>query len=384
MISSTVFFKAYGDETGKFLSLCKKNNINIRNFEKTINETTGLVSAKEYKKASKFAKAVGIRLKIIRKNGIYFRFKRYKKRKGFMLAVIVATFLLIFLQNFVWTIKINGNETVSDSQILNIAFQNGLKIGTFLPTKNLEKTKLAMLKDLPSVAFLSLNKIGSIIEIEVAEEVPKPYIISKNTPCNIIALKTARIINSEIYAGQKMFKDGDTVFKGDLLVSGIIETADGKSIYTHSLAKIKGETKFEKEFSFCLNQTEKIYTGKEKTRYNIVLFGKKIPIYIKKSYNLKYDTLSTPMAFGIEKETLIFYDENTVTFLEEDALNLIEKSIEAYEKESLKEAEIISREISASKENNTLICKINYHCIEDIVSTVEIETDLDFEIPPRP
>ena len=70
MFLNTVLFKVYGDETGKFLSLCKKNNVNIRNFNKNTKETFGLVSAKEYKKASNFAKKSGIRLKIIKKFGI--------------------------------------------------------------------------------------------------------------------------------------------------------------------------------------------------------------------------------------------------------------------------------------------------------------------------
>ena len=384
MLFNTVIFKVYGDGTGKFLSLCKKNNINIRNFQKNIKETTGTVSAREYKKASKLAKMSNLRLKTIKKRGIGFKILKYKKRKGFIAAGITAVFLLVFLQNFVWTVEINGNENVSDAQILNAARGNGLKTGTFLPTQNLEKIKLSMLRELPSLSFISLNKMGSRIEIEVAEEVPKPQIIHKDVPCNVVASKTAKIISSEIYAGQKMFKDGDTVFKGDLLVSGIVETADGKSTYHHALAKIKGETVFEKEFSLPLTQTEKIYSGREKTRCKIVLFGKKIPLFLKNSYNQKYDVVKNHLPFGAEKETLVFYDENTVTFSEKEALTLIEKNIENYEKEELKDTEIISREISARTENGTLFCKINYRCIEDIVSYTELETDLDFTLPPNP
>ncbi len=384
MFLNTVFFEATGDEPGKFLSLCKKNNINIKDFQKNIKVSYGCVLAKEYKKASKLAKAAGMRLKIVKKHGIYFRMKKYKKRKGIIVTGVAAILLLIFLQNFVWVIEINGNEGVTNSQILSAAYRNGLKTGTFLLNKNLEKIKLSMLKDLPSLSFISLNRIGSRIEIEVAEETPKPYIISNNTPCNIIASKTARIISSEIYAGQKMFKDGETVYKGDLLVSGIVETDDGKTTYHHALAKIEGETTFEKVFSVLLNQTEKIYNGKEKTRYKIVLFGKKIPLYLRGYKDEKYDTSSSFMPFGIEKETLHFYDEKTIEFSEQQALKIIEENISIYEKENLKDAPVISREISAATENGSLICKIDYRCIEDIVSTVEIKTDLDFTLPPNP
>jgi len=380
MLFNTVFFKATGDETGKFLSLCKSNNITVKNFS----SHTGYIPVKEYKPAAKLAKRVGVRLRIIKKQGIYFKIRRYKGRKGFVISGVVTVLLLIFLQNFVWTIEINGNEAVTDSQILGSARQHGLKIGTFLPTENLEKIRLSMSGDLPSLSFISLNKLGSRIEIEVAEEVPKPYILDNNTPYNIVAAKTAKIISSEIYSGQKMFKDGDTVSKGDLLVSGIIETDDQKALYRHSLAKIKGETIFEKEFSIPLNQTEKIYSGERKNRYKIVLFGRKIPLFFKNKYNRKFDIASSSKPFGIEKETLIFYDETPITFSEKEALALIEKSIGNYEKEDLQDAEIISRETSAFVRDNILVCKINYHCIEDIVSFVKINTNLNFSLPPNP
>jgi len=116
----------------------------------------------------------------------------------------------------------------------------------------------------------------------------------------------------------------------------------------------------------------------------IVLFGRKIPLFFKNKYNRKFDIASSSKPFGIEKETLIFYDETPITFSEKEALALIEKSIGNYEKEDLQDAEIISRETSAFVRDNILVCKINYHCIEDIVSFVKINTNLNFSLPPNP
>ena len=388
-----VLFKATGDEIGKFLSLCKQNRVTIKDFQKNNAVCSGYIAPWEYKKASRLAKSVGVRLKVVKKNGILFLTNRYKKRTGLFISAVLAVAILIFLQNFVWAIDVYGNNEVSSSHILHTAKEQGLKIGLFLPTTDLEQIKLRMLRQLPSLSFLSLNRIGSRIEIELAEEDPKPYIIPNDTPCNIVALKTAQIISSEVYAGQKMFKEGDSVFKGDLLVSGIVESADGKTTYHHALAKVMAKTKFEKEFSISLNQIEKLYSGKEKTRYRFDVLGKKLPLFLAFPLKEKYESEKTlspvklfniTLPFGIEKEVLSFYKESPITFTEDEALELLKKNVALYEKEELKNAKILSREISAKSENGLLFLTVEYQCEEDICLKKPIETDLNPEIPVNP
>ena len=102
--------------------------------------------------------------------------------------------------------------------------------------------------------------------------------------------KTAQIAETEVYAGQKMVKLGDVVYEGDLLVSGVVESADGKTTYHHASAKILAQTNFTKEFSVALNQEEKNYTGKEKKRYRIDICGKKLPLFIATSISAPHDS----------------------------------------------------------------------------------------------
>lgn len=390
---ATVFFKATGDDMGKFLSLCRENNLPIRNFKKYQKSCVGYISPKDYKKIVLLGKNAGVKIKIIKKRGILFFVRRYRKRLGIFIGGILAVITLLFLQNFVWAIDVYGNEELLDTHILSVARDNGLKIGTFLPTKDLEMIELFMLKELPAVSFLSLNKIGSRVEIEVSEEVPKPMIIKNNVPCNIVALKTGTILSSEVYAGQKMFKEGDTVYKGDLLVSGIVESADRKITYHHALAKIIAKTKFIKEFSFSLNQVEKSYTGKEKNRYRIDILGKKLPLFVALPQKENYDSkrsieplkvFNLVLPFGIEKETLNFYELKSITFTEEEGLEIIKKNIIEYENEELENAEILSKEMFASVNDNLLIMRVEYQCKEEISLYKKLDADIDYTLPSDP
>lgn len=389
----TVLFQAEGDEVGRFLSLCRSNGLNVKHFEKSGSTCRGYLSPREYKQASSLGKSVGVRLRIEKKIGIPFLIYRYRKRLGLFIGVAAAVGVLMFLQCFVWAIDVSGNDQITDTHILATAEKYGLKKGLFLPKADLEKIELDMLGDLPTLSFLSLNRIGSRVEIELSEESPKPFIIPGDEPCNIVSSKTAQIAETEVYSGQKMVKLGDVVYEGDLLVSGVVESADGKTTYHHASAKILAQTNFTKEFSVALNQEEKNYTGKEKKRYRIDICGKKLPLFIATSISAPHDSkkemdtlrfFGVPLPIGLETETISFYEVKPVNFTEEQALELIEKNIEIYEQEELKNAEILSKEVSASLDGDLFRAEVHYQCLEDIAIPQKIQADVDPDVPRNP
>ena len=388
-----VSFQAEGDETGRFLSLCRSSGLTIRQFRKTGSICQGYLSPREYKKASILGKSVGVRLRIQQKIGVPFLIYRYRKRLGLFIGAATAVGILLFLQCFVWAIDVSGNEQITNTHILAAAEKYGLKKGLFLPKADLEQIELNMLSDLPSLSFLSLNRIGSRVEIELSEESPKPFIVPGDDPCNIVASKTAQIVKTEVYAGQKMIHLGDVVYEGDLLVSGVVESADGKTTYHHASAKIMAQTNFTKEFTIALNQEEKSYNGKEKKRCRIDICGKKLPLFLATSIKMPYDSkkemnvlrfFGIPLPIGIETETLSFYEVQPIRFTEEQALELIQKNIEIYEQEELKDAEILSKEVSASLDGDLFRTEVHYQCLEDIAIPQKIEAKVDPSMPRNP
>ena len=63
---------------------------------------------------------------------------------------------------------------------------------------------------------------------------------SKNTPCNIVASRDAQIKNVRLYSGMLVPMVGDGVKKGDIIVSGVVDTKYGRSFYVHSIGEITG------------------------------------------------------------------------------------------------------------------------------------------------
>jgi similar to stage IV sporulation protein len=366
-----VEFSASGGEAGRFFSQCRAAGLQIRQFCKNGDCLNGWILPKQYRKAAKIARKNGVRLRITQKRGLRFFIHRYRWRIGMFAGA------LIFLQYFVWAIDIAGCETVTPQQVLSALERNGLKKGVFLPNTDLTEIKLDTLTDLPQVAFLALNRIGSRIEVEVFEETPQPeqQAVGDDEPCNIIASKTAQIVSVEPYHGQAVVKPGSVVYQGDLLISGVVEGKDGKFSYHHADAKVLAKTSFIEEFSLALKQTEQIPTGISKTRYRIDLCGRKLPLFLATPLHGLWNSqtkleqaslLGIPLPFGIETEQLTQYEKVPISFTEEEALALLWENAALFEEENLNGGQILSREPSAAVENGTLTLSIHYYALENI------------------
>ena len=381
-IKKRLWFTASGERFGAFLSALQKEGIPVNHFMKDGETAKGCIAPRDYKRAAKLARKNDIKLKILRKEGLAFSLYPYRKRLGLIGGGCFILALLIFLQYFTWEIVIPGEHTLSDRQILSALKEAGLSEGTFLPTADLNQITLKALEQLPGVSSLALNRIGSRIEVELREETPKPK-LQDESPTNIVAAKTGQILELRVFSGQAVVTEKATVSQGDLIVSGVLEGADGNFIYRKSTATVLAKTLFEKTFSVALSQTTEELTGETDYQKRIVLFGKKIPLwfYSAPKENSLIKTETEPLTlFGItlpvEIETTVisYYTETQVAFSEEEGVQMLEKAAAAYEEESLKDAQILSREIKAEKEGNTLVMTIRYQCIEDIASEVPLDT----------
>ncbi len=270
-------FRAYGGYFERFLNEAQSEGFQLWNIQKRNGIYYGRTRIKNYLKLARLARKCGVRLRTEQRNGLPFLLHRYRKRIGLVIGVFFFLTFLLMMQNFIWEIEVTGNNTLTTEQILSVARESGLQRGTSLIGLNLRVIQKDMEYHLPGVAWLTLNRKGSKVVIELHETEKKPDIADDQTPCNLIAKKDGVIKYMEIYEGEKMVKVKDSVCKGDLLVSGVTEDKFQQTRLLHSEGKVIAETYTEKTFSLPLETEEKKYTGMVKTRKHLNLFGFKLP-----------------------------------------------------------------------------------------------------------
>ena len=108
----------------------------------------------------------------------------------------------------VWTIDVQGNETVSDAEILSVFEKLGVRAGARRSKIDVEQVQRAAARELNDLAWLALNIRGSAAVIEVRERVPAPEVENDTSPQNILAKRDGTIVSLEVYEGRRRSKRG--------------------------------------------------------------------------------------------------------------------------------------------------------------------------------
>ena len=127
------------------------------------------------------------------------------------------------MSSFIWGIEISGIE-IDENTVHNL-YENGLKIGMLKNMVDVDAVRSKMMTNMPEIAWIGINIIGSKAEVEIKERIQKPDIVEKDKPYNIKAKCDGVITRIEVKQGMPLVKQGDVVTKGQLLVSGVLESS---------------------------------------------------------------------------------------------------------------------------------------------------------------
>ena len=237
------------ENSERLLNRAAASKIKIWNLQYKDGYIYGNISPTGFIKLYELRKGIKCKIKIIEKCGLVFSLKRHKKRFGFILGIILFFSIIILLSNFIWIIDIDGNNKITDSQVINSCKEIGIYEGM---AKNKINNKYAaqhlqIIRD--DIGWCSFVVEGSVLTINLSE-IDNTIIKESDYPSNIKSIIEGTIKKINVSSGDALVKVGDTVSKGDLLVSGVVSKADGVH-FVHSSGEIIADTY--REFSAQCN-----------------------------------------------------------------------------------------------------------------------------------
>lgn len=361
----------------RFINLCTKNKINLWNIRReSKTNITADIAINDFKKLRKISKNSRCKIHILKKHGIRFFIYKHRKRKALVIGFAIFFTMLWFLTQFIWIIEITGNEKIEDKVIMEYAQKAGLKTGMPTLAVNSDYIQNYIMTNMNDISFVSVNRVGTTVNIDIREREEKREHFDKYTPSNIIASKSGVIESILVQSGTAAVKKGDVVYKGQLLVSG---AADNKYLgikYSNSDADIRARVWHEKTVSLPYYIEEKSVTGNIKNKRKIRFFNFSINLYIKNKILFeKYDILSYTnyislgggkiLPIGIETNRYEEYELKRTKLTEEQTKELLLKELN----ELYKDSEIISRTFETKDNKMTVI----FECIEDIGQEEELD-----------
>ena len=135
--------------------------------------------------------------------------------------------LLLFLAQFIWEIDWSGNRRYTESE-LNHYLQT-LQIEEGIPKKRISCARLEeeLRESFEDITWVSVRLHGTRLFIRLREsEVPVRQEVESGETCDLAAVSDARITSVVVRSGIPLVQAGDTVEKGQLLVSGTVPITD--------------------------------------------------------------------------------------------------------------------------------------------------------------
>ncbi len=348
----------------KFLNICTHRQIFLWNIRREGNSSMKMnIGIKGFKKLRPVAKKTGCKVRIGKKKGLPFIIGRYKKRKAFLAGAVVFIILLNLMSSFIWNVEIRGNDKIDTEKITEVLTEQGIKAGILkykIDTKEL--VRLLMLK-LGDLAWAGVEVKGTKLKISVAERIKPPELISLDTPCSIIAAKDGMIENIVVKKGQELVKIGDTVTKGQILVSGILENSIEKTEnkLVHAIAEVKARTWYEGSSIVSRVIKEQVKTGEVENRYALELFAKTINIPAGRVNFEKYELTSVKKNIRIGENFILPFAVISDKYSE---INEFEREIDMQEAKQIAGDNAYSKALETIPEN-AVISQTSLEFVQD-------------------
>lgn len=185
---------------------------------------------------------------------------------------------LCILPQFIWTLEVQGCETLHPQQVLRALESIGVSFGTWGPGVDIQAVKNHMLALLPELEWIAVNRSGGRAIVLVHERIQKPAVSARREAVNIVAARTGIVTRMEVYNGDALIEPGQTVLRGEVLVTGCLARTNGIH-FTHAMAEIYARTWHEVTAVTPASVQQKRYTGQSITRYAIILGKHRINFY---------------------------------------------------------------------------------------------------------
>ena len=321
----------------------------------------------------------------VTRRGLFAFASGYKMRIGFFIGAVLCAALLAASSFFVWDINVSGQTGLSEKEILKTLEGYGLYIGAYIPNIDTMRLENELVIDTEELSYASINLRGTVAEVVVRERKEKD-VENISLPSNLVANCDGQIESIEVRGGMPTVKKGQIVKKGQLLVSGVIDS----QAVGYRLVRARGEIYARISRSFTaevpLVREKKSRTGEKKTRVTIRFFAKKINLFSNNDISFeKYDTIEeekrlclfdrVEMPVFIIKTTYSEYVTETEKISEEQALSIAEKELAGQTEKTLSEAQILAREERTEINDGILTLYADIDCIADITSEIFIKTD---------
>lgn len=314
--------------------------------------------------------------KILSHKGIFWSIQRLINRPVLVAGVLIFILLTVFLPTRIYFFRVEGNTSVPDKYILELASEYGISFGAVRREIRSEQVKNALLHAVPQLEWVGINTAGCVATISVRErQVGEPAQPVRGIS-SIVAIRDGVVQEVTVTGGSAACKVGQAVRAGQVLISGYTDC--GLSIRAErAKGEIYATTNRQMMFILPENFVQRGHRVSQNQRFSIIIGKKRINFYqdsgnldatCVKMYEENYVTLpgGFQLPIAIVTETWIDYESAAPAATMEENSRTMSSLAQDYLRSQMVAGTILSKDESFSQQDGFLLLFGKYGCLEMI------------------
>lgn len=393
-IRGYVTIKVWGYSTERLLNLCGNHDILVWDIVNHGEYDTMNISVRGFFALKPLLKKTGTRAAVLKKYGLPFFMSKMQKRKMFVAGLLCCLLFWMLTARFIWNIEIEGNYALTDDMLLDYLEEKKIHVSMKKSDLQIEELEKALREDYDIITWTSVQLKGTTLLISIKENEMPEYEKKDQTETekgtDLIAARSGTISYIITRSGIPQVAMGDTVEKGDILVSGAVPVYnEDATVRKYQFAESDADILLRYTESVSVKRDilyeEKRYTGRQK---KMVMFGindkewdlglGKIPygeydISGEKKQVRLLDRLYLPLYYGTK--TIQEYETMTQKYTEEEMNAAMQeewrKIISTLEEKGV---QITEKNVTIKKNGTNWVLNAHMELEEAAVQSVPTET----------
>lgn len=361
-IKGYVQIEVKGTFCEKFLNLIIKKGIVIKDIYRVDKNIIILVIyIKDFIKIKNVAKISSCKIRIAKKKGAHFTVNKYRKRIILVVGIALSALLVYTMSNMIFTVEISGNNEIKTEYISQLLKKNGIKPFAFNNIKGAEVAKKIMSEN-QNIAWAGIEVNGSKVIVNIVEKPDVPEIYNPEQQYNLVADTDGVVNHFFVKKGFSVVKYGDTVKKGQLLVSGVTDSQTQEIRYINPEADIKIISWLTEKAEASLTKTVDNLTKNKITNIYLDINGREFGVTRKipfKFYSIKTEESKLLPGVKLIKKHNIENVPQKISYKKEELFEIEQKKLYNKITDSLTtEYEVLNVESDCVTENGKLITTV--------------------------
>ena len=329
-------------------------------------------AAWQYRRLAALARHRRVRLRVEKRQGLYFLLRPLLRRKGLWAGLVAWGLVLVWLQGLIWAVDYGSLTTGQRARAGAVLRSCGLQPGTAVTEELLRAGEYALLES-GEFSWASLNFEKGRLAVEAAPARARPE-IAAGTLHGLRAKCNGTVLRTNLTSGTMLVVPGQTVEAGQGLIGTARSERDGTLIFAPAAGTVVAQLEWETNQSVPLAETLSQLTGENTTNYRLFFAGHSAVFLpsapdgdgLCRTRHLQLEVFGLPLPCAVEETTYYGQQQETMYRTEAQALTLARLQGLRALHEAFPDAEIFARREECTVQEDTLHYNVVYTVAADI------------------